>query len=147
MKMLIALSLFTGGAFAQTDLRKTVADLDTALFDSFNRCDAEKFASYFTPQTEFYHDQAGLSIGVESITDALKKNICGKVRRELVAGSMEVHPIPGFGALQLGTHTFHHPGQNPDDPGIAKFAHLWQNKDGVWKLVRVLSYDHKALKN
>jgi hypothetical protein len=23
--------------------------------------------------------------------------------------------------------------------------HLWQNKDGAWKITRVLSYDHHAL--
>lgn len=124
-----------------------MAALDSELFGAFNSCDVDKFRSFFTPATEFYHDNAGLSVGVDEIAGALQKNICGKVRRALVTGSLEVHPLPGFGALQIGTHTFHHPGQNPDTPGIAKFMHIWQNKDGNWKLVRVISYDHKALKN
>jgi hypothetical protein len=35
------------------------------------------------------------------------------------------------------------------DPGVpewpvgeAKFLHIWQLKDGSWKLTRVVSYDH-----
>jgi hypothetical protein len=27
-----------------------------------------------------------------------------------------------------------------------KFIHLWQNKDGVWKITRVISFDHQALR-
>jgi hypothetical protein len=30
--------------------------------------------------------------------------------------------------------------------GEAKFIRLWQNKDGAWKITRVISYDHVALK-
>ena len=29
--------------------------------------------------------------------------------------------------------------------GEAKFIHLWQNKDGVWKITRVISFDHQSL--
>jgi hypothetical protein len=31
----------------------------------------------------------------------------------------------------------------PECPvGEAKFLHIWQLKDGTWKLTRVVSYDH-----
>jgi len=26
--------------------------------------------------------------------------------------------------------------------GVAKFVMLWQNKDGAWRITRVISYDH-----
>ena len=46
----------------------------------------------------------------------------------------------------MGTHRFHHPGHDDAEAvGKAKFIQLWQNKDGVWKLPRVISYDHHAL--
>jgi hypothetical protein len=42
---------------SQAELDKAIASLDAALFDSYNRCDLEKFASFFTDDVEFYHDQ------------------------------------------------------------------------------------------
>ena len=34
----------------------------------------------------------------------------------------------------------------PTEPvGEAKFVHLWQYKNGAWKITRVISYDHHAL--
>ncbi|MGA8501656.1 MAG: hypothetical protein WB683_08925 [Candidatus Sulfotelmatobacter sp.] len=32
--------------------------------------------------------------------------------------------------------------QDSENLGDAKFVMLWQNKDGVWKVTRVISYDH-----
>jgi len=131
---------------SQEELNKVVTSLDAALFDSFNRCDVEKFASFFSDDVEFYHDEAGPSSGKKSLIDSLKSNICGKVTRELVSGSVQVHRMKGFGALQLGVHRFHHPGREDVGPvGEASFVHLWQYKDGAWKITRVMSYDHHAL--
>ena len=59
---------------------------------------------------EFYHDKTGLSVGKQKFLAAIQKNICGKVRRDLVPGTLEVYPIKGYGAVELGTHRFHHPG-------------------------------------
>src|SRR6185436_17813402 len=59
----------------------TIASLDSALFDSYNRCDLQKFASFFVDSVEFYHDQTGLMVGVANLTEAVKQNICGKVVR------------------------------------------------------------------
>jgi len=92
---------------------------------------------------EFYHDQTGLSVGKQSLLDAVKNNICGKVQRELVAGSLEVYPLKGYGAVEIGVHRFTHP-NDPQNVGDAKFVQLWQLKDGSWKVTRVISFDHNA---
>ena len=68
---------------SQAELDKAVAALDAALFDSYNRCELEKFASFFAEDVEFYHDQGGVTLGRAALTDSVKKNICGKVTREL----------------------------------------------------------------
>ncbi len=34
------------------------------------------------------------------------------------------------------------PGTTEWPVGEAKFLHIWQLKDGSWKLTRVVSYDH-----
>lgn len=130
------------------ELFRTIASLDSALFDAYNRCDLEKFGTFFLDDVEFYHDQGGVTFGRQNLTESVKKNICGKVRRELVPGTLEVHPMRGYGAVEMGVHRFHHPKAEQSEPvGEAKFVHLWQNKDGAWKITRVISYDHRALPN
>ncbi len=71
---------------------------------------------------EFYHDKSGLMVGKQPFLVAIKNNICGKVTRELVKGSLEVYPLKGYGAVEIGVHRFHHPGtQDHDVLGEAKF--------------------------
>ncbi len=131
----------------QEELDKAVASLDAALFDAYNRCDLEKFSSFFVEDVEFYHDQGGLTLGRQNLTDSVKKNICGKVTRELVPGTLQVHHMKGYGAVEMGVHRFHHPGhEDTEGVGEGKFIHLWQYKDGAWKITRVISYDHHAAK-
>jgi uncharacterized protein (TIGR02246 family) len=130
---------------SQAELDKAVAALDAALFDSYNRCDLEKFASFMADDVEFYHDQGGVTLGKEKLTDSVKKNICGKVSRELVPGTLQIYYMKGYGAVEMGVHRFHHPGHDDTEAvGEAKFVHLWQYKDGAWKVTRVISYDHRT---
>ncbi len=126
------------------DLERTIAALDTALFDAYNRCDLDKFGSLFAEDLEFYHDQGGLMRGRQATVDAVKNNVCGKARRDLVPGTLRVFPLEGFGAVETGVHLFCDPknAKCPNGSGAARFTHLWQNKDGVWKVTRIISYDH-----
>src|SRR5262252_61603 len=130
---------------SQAELYQAIASLDAALFDSYNRCDLEKFASFFADDVEFYHDQGGVTLGKEALADSVKKNICGKVTRELVPGTLQAHHMKGYGAVEIGVHRFHHPGhEDTEGVGEASFIHLWQYKDGAWKITRVISYDHHS---
>jgi hypothetical protein len=129
----------------QAELDKTVTALDAALFDSYNHCDLQKFSSFFVDDVEFYHDQGGLTLGNAALTASVKKNICGQTTRELVPGTLQVFYMKGYGALEVGVHRFHHPGhEDTIGVGEGKFIHLWQYKDGAWKITRVISYDHHA---
>lgn len=132
---------------AESDkLFQTVSALDTALFDAFNRCDLEKLGTIVTDDLEFYHDQDGLSRGKKVFLEAIRKNICGKVRRDLVAGSLQVYPLKNYGAIEMGSHRFCDTRKlercGEKDSGIARFFMLWQQQEGGWKLTRVISYDH-----
>jgi len=93
---------------------------------------------------EFYHDLTGLAVGRKPFVEAIQKNICGKVTRELVPATLEVYPLKGYGAVEMGAHRFHHPGQANDDTGEARFVMLWRYQDGAWMLTRVISYEHHA---
>lgn len=44
-------------------LFRTMASLDSRLFEAYNTCDLERFASFFVEDVEFYHDQGGLTRG------------------------------------------------------------------------------------
>lgn len=133
------------GLPATDDLYKTVAGLDTALFDAYNNCNLDKLGAMVSDDLEFYHDQTGLAVGRQVFVDAIKANICGKVQRELVPSSLEVYPLKGFGAVEIGVHRFTHP-NDPTSLGEAKFITLWQSKDGAWKVTRVISFDHHSAK-
>jgi hypothetical protein len=149
------LAVFAGGAGAQgakipatqQELVRTLTELDAAVFDAYNKCKVPEFASYFVDDVEFYHDQTGEMMGRQKLLDALEKNICGKVQRKLVAGSLQIYPMKGYGAVMLGVHRFYPANvEKPEATGEAKFIHLWHYKDGAWRITRVISYDHIGLK-
>ncbi|BDU15169.1 nuclear transport factor 2 family protein [Lysobacter auxotrophicus] len=131
----------------QAGLSRTIASLDTAVFDAFNRCDVpvqlRKHASYFAPDVEFYHDTGGVTWSREEMLANTRQYVCGKFRRELVPGSLKVFPIKEFGAIEQGTHRFCQFGSGKCE-GIADFTIVWENRDGAWRITRVLSYGHRA---
>ncbi|MGC2448975.1 MAG: nuclear transport factor 2 family protein [Candidatus Sulfotelmatobacter sp.] len=90
------------------------------------------------------YDQGGVTLGRAALVDSVKKNICGTTTRELVPSTLQIYYMKGYGAIEMGAHRFHHPGHPEIGDGEGKFVHLWQYKDGSWKVTRVLSYDHHA---
>jgi hypothetical protein len=152
-------------AFTQNETSKlfeTMQALDTQLFAAANHCNYEKLTAMVDENLEFYHDLGGLTLGRQAFLDSIKNNTCGVMIRELVPATLEVYPIKDYGAIEMGVHRFHHPGHENEfaaakqlgmtrflDPGAAewpvgeaKFLHIWQLKDGNWKLTRVVSYGH-----
>ena len=130
-------------SLSEQDLYKEIIRMDSILFTAFNKRDITKFGSLFTQDLEFYHDKGGLT-GYEYTMNFMKdvaKNSNG-LRRDLVKGNVEVYPIPGYGAMQIGEHTFCHLENGKQDCGTFKFVHIWQKKNGEWKISRVVSYDH-----
>ena len=132
---------------SSNELFQTISQLDTQLFDAIDRCDMKTEASFWAADAEFYHDKNGLLVGGPQIVDAIKNNLCGKVKRQLIPGTLEVYGVQGYGAVEIGVHRFLHPWEK--DHGIvgeAKFIHIWQHKDGTWKITRVISIDHHLAK-
>lgn len=125
------------------ELAHTIAVLDGKVFDAYNRCDLQKFEDFFVPDVEFYHDQGGVTRTRQEVVDNTRKYICGKVRRELVAGTLHVYPIKDYGAIEEGEHRFCELASGHCE-GIAKFVMVWQNEGGNWRMTRVLSYGHRS---
>ncbi|MDP4265060.1 MAG: DUF4440 domain-containing protein [Bacteroidota bacterium] len=120
------------------ELYHTITSLDSTLFDAYNNCNLEKYAALFSEDLEFYHDKGGLSTSKKDMVEAVKNNICGKVTRELAKGSIEVSPIPGFGAVEMGSHRFHNLKEGSLSR-FSKFVVIWQKKNNEWKVTRVIS--------
>ena len=122
-----------------------LARLDSILFDAaFVSCNAGKANSMFTDDIEFYHDQNGLQSG-QQVRETVKRLTasCPRdkgIRREIVAGSLHVYPMKDYGAVQTGVHRFVERGAPTYT--VARFVHLWQKKDGEWRITRVISFDH-----
>ena len=131
------------GQQAKDSLYKEVAKLDSILFNAFNTRDVEKFKSFFSEDLEFFHDKGGLTnyeYTMNFMKDVAKNN--NGLRRDLIKGTLEVYPIPGYGAIEIGQHRFCHLENGKQDCGNFKFVHIWQNKNGEWKISRIVSYDH-----
>jgi ketosteroid isomerase-like protein len=129
-----------------SSLYEEIAHMDSVLFDAFNNRDFDTLKTLFTPDLEFYHDRAGLT-SYEQNMESFERHFASstKVRRELVSGSLEVYPIPNYGAVEVGIHRFYstEPGGKEELTATAKFVHVWQYKNGQWKISRVVSFDHQ----
>lgn len=153
--ILLSLCPFFQVLIAQTEQQKLftiILSKDSLFWESYNNCDTEKFKQFFTDDVEFYHDKGGLTNGLENLTASFKKNLCDNdsfgLRREAVAGTVKVFPLQKsnliYGAIISGEHVFYVLDKNKKErlDGLAKFTHVWILKDSVWKMNRVLSYDH-----
>lgn len=143
--LLLSFLTITTGLIAQSDkaLYNEIARMDSILFNAYNTQDIETMKKLFTEDLEFYHDKGGLSFYGQNI-EAFKNHFerTEKINRTLVKGSLEVYPIKDYGAIEIGSHTFCHKENGQDDCGTFKFVHIWQKKDGNWKISRIVSYDH-----
>ena len=73
------------------ELYNTIVHMDSVYFNAYNDCDMDKQAAIYADSIEFYHDGSGLETSKKALLAAIKQNICGKVSRVLVKGSIEVY--------------------------------------------------------
>jgi hypothetical protein len=163
LPLLLCLALLAPAALAEdatvvlpdaAALREQVAARDLAFFDvQFEKCEPAAMRAMLTDDVEFFHDKGGLIKGADAFV-AMYTKMCTerqppdawRSRRKLVEGTLHVDPVPGFGAIETGEHTFHErKGEGPQKlVGRAKFAIVWQLAPDGWRMSRILSYDHGA---
>ncbi|AYL94454.1 nuclear transport factor 2 family protein [Mucilaginibacter celer] len=126
-------------------LFNTIAHMDSVMFNAFNNRKLDAMKTLFTPDVEFYNDGKGVT-GYDATMAGFKGIFENKqaadLRRDLVKESLEVYPMPGYGAIEMGTHIFIHTENGQKIIGTMKFVHIWQLKDGQWKVARVVSVGH-----
>ena len=155
MTHLVTGLLFSQLVSAQTEQEKlssTILTKDSLFWKAYNNCDTTQFQNFLSEDVEFYHDKGGLTLGTENLSASFKKNLCSnenfRLRRDAVAGTVKVFPLQKsnviYGAIISGEHVFYilEKGKKERLDGLARFTHVWMLKDSVWKMNRILSYDH-----
>jgi hypothetical protein len=145
-------AIFCTSVIAQTDkeLRATTGDLyneirqqDSLLFVAFNSKNLGAMKTFFDPALELFQDNVGVrnyDQTMAGFSGIFKQDFV--LTRKLVPGSLEVYPIKDYGAIETGQHTFTHMENGQEMTGTFKFLHIWQKKDGIWKITRIVTYDH-----
>jgi len=142
-----------GAAPASPELVATLRARDAELFAAFfDRCDVAAVRAMVTDDFEFFHDKGGLTNTSGDSFAADLNGHCDRVktgedfasRRELVPGSVTTFVINNYGAMTMGEHRFYKltPGKPDQLTETGRFIIVWKNDGGVWKLARVVSYDH-----
>ena len=136
-------------------LSAVIADRDAEMFSvMFERCDPAALADLVTADFEFYHDKGGRMVGRDAFVadyragcETWQEPNAWRTRRTLVAESLRVFPIPGYGTVAEGTHLFfERQGDGPEGRGgSARFSIVWALEDGRWRAARALSIDHAPL--
>jgi hypothetical protein len=154
MKNFTTFLLFLGCLFVTKNsvaqsLEEKILKLDAQFWNVYNTCDVDSFKKFLTDDLEFYHDKGGLTQTSDKLVAMIKNGLCGdpkmKLRREAVQGTVKVFPLNNFGAIITGEHLFYltENGKPERLVEVAKFTHVWKNKNDVWRMSRVLSYDHQ----
>jgi len=137
--MLLIIAIPALASAQSHELYDTIMRMDSIYFHAYNTCDMATQAAIYSDSIEFYHDKGGLETNKQRLLEAIKNNICGKVTRVLVNGSVEVYPIAGYGAVEIGLHRFinHQESETPSKPD--KFIVIWRHQNDRWQITRVIS--------
>lgn len=125
------------------ELFNIILKQDSLWFDAFNRKDLKTFSLFIDSSLEFYHDKTGLTdykYNINAFTSILKN--VPDLARTLLKESMEVYPVPNYGAVQIAQHRFCHMENGKMDCGVFKFIHVWKKTAEGWKVTRIISVDH-----
>lgn len=132
----------TGDA-GSSEVGNAITGMDKEMFDAFNAHDIDLLMSLFTDDVEFYHDKDGLTNHQQTREGfSMMFGNMPDIKRTLVPGTLRVHPIKDYGAIELGTHRFCHKENGKDDCGDFSFVMIWKKVGDSWKVSRVVSYGH-----
>ncbi len=144
----------TAGPAPSQKLTDEIAAADAKFFSAFfDHCDIDTLKAMLTDDFEMFHDKGGrtassakeMIAGLEGTCARQKTGEDYRARRELVASSLKVYPLNNYGAIEVGVHKFYQllPGKPEKLVEVSQFTQVWKKEGEVWKLARVLSYDHR----
>ncbi len=129
----------------QKELTAEITEADQKLFDAFDRCDATDYASFLSDDLEFFRDHMGETDHTQNVQSLKQRCAEGiQLRRELLRDTLVINDLPGYGALEAGTHRFYSRQADGSEhlDATAQFVNIWRKEDGHWKLARAISFNH-----
>ena len=134
------------GLLPHEQLLSEIGAADQQFYSAFERCDVAGYGAMLSEDLEFYQDHTGKTNYVENLQALQSRCSDGiKLRRTLESGSLIVNAVPGFGAIQAGIQQFFSQTLSGEEhlEATARFTNVWTKTSGTWKLVRIISYDHR----
>jgi hypothetical protein len=143
-----------GDDSASNGLHREILALDAQITDAYDRCAVNALKAMFTQHAELHFAGRGSTNRLFEHTDALRRDFCGKYRREAPAEAQQVFALPGIdgidGAIQVGTQTFCEIDAEPCRGLRMRFVAIWKRvdgkTDGQWKISRLLRYDYETVR-
>lgn len=143
LALVASLIIGARGRSPRPTLKSEIASADSALFAAFNRRDLTTVMSFFAPDVEFYQDNEGVANYAQTRRDFGQMfRQSALIRRTLIPGSLEVYPVKGYGAIEVGRHRFCHVEGGKEECGTFAFVHVWRRTSRGWQIARVVSYGH-----
>lgn len=111
-------------------LARTLATQEAVLSQAYNACDLHRLRAYILQ---------GASVATPDgrRVDPLKEargRICGRMRRNIVAGSLVVRPVGNTGALVVGEERFCPVGKASCSAPSNRFVARWARYDRAWRV-------------
>ena len=127
----VVLVLLSGPALAQS--KAAIQQLNDQWAAAFNKGDAAAVAAMYTADAYVLPGGAPMVKGRADI----EKFWAGAVQQlgDFKLTTLDVKPLGGNAAREIGTATFKTKGQTPRD-GALKYAVVWQKEGGRWKLLQ-----------
>src|SRR5580700_1726333 len=113
-----------------------IARMEEILAMAVNESKTEKLDKLLAPDFVFYSDVAGLVRRSEILgSEHVDSRSLGVYDRMRYRTSLTVLPLPGFGALAVGSHTFADRSSETQN-----FIHIWAKQDDHWRLAKAIGY-------
>jgi hypothetical protein len=111
-------------------LRQTLTAREAALTRAYNTCNLHALrASVFAGTTITTPDGRH----VDPVIDA-RDRVCGRMRREVVSGSLSVRAVGDDSAVVIGVQRFCVIGRGPCSARGSRFVQLWTLDHGKWRM-------------
>ena len=127
----ICCGLFAGQALAQS--KADIQQLNDQWAAAFNKGDAAALAAMYTEDAYLLPAGAPMAKGRAAIEASLKQTVTQV--GDIKITTIEVKPLGPEAAREIGTATFKTKAQPPQD-GALKYAVVWQQESGKWKLLQ-----------
>ena len=127
----LCFGLFTTPALAQSTAQ--IQKLNDQWMAAFNKGDAAAVAAMYTIDAYVLPDGREMVKGRPAIEALWKQQMAGATVEKIT--TLDVRPLGGNAAREIGTATMKTKAQPPQDV-VIKYAVVWQKEGGQWKLLQ-----------